>query len=294
MKRFLPLIVVVGFLFGCIFGENHSSDRTIAILQLIERAKGGDPKSIYDLGRLYETGYDTIIPVDSVQSMALYLSAAEKGYAPARNFIGFKYYKGEGVKKDIDSAFYWIRLAAEAGDITAASNLGYLLLESDEIGHDEKEAARWLRVAAEAGMREAQFKYAELMKPEWETLPADSALNLGVAYYIGKSPIAAIPLLEHAADSLRPKAMALLGDAYSKGLGVPYSHHLSLEYFYNAASSGNPSAQFIIAELLDFFPDALEFVDDDSFKSAEYWYEKAAQNGVRDSETAYRLLFEHP
>ena len=70
-------------------------------------------------------------------------------------------------------------------------------------------------------------------------------------------------LLERATETpdtigIGARAMALLGDAYSRGVGVKYSHDKSLAYFARAALAGNPSAMYILAETLEVFPDALQ------------------------------------
>ena len=335
MRRFLPFFLLVTFLAGCLWAEENIPPVRTALRQLVSRADSGDAKALYNLATLHDTGYDSI-PVDSARSTALYRLSAEKGYAPARNFLGFRYYNGDFVKKDIDSALYWIRLAADDGDITAASNLGYLLSQSEDIPHDYKEAIKWIEKAAnasfpsaisqladmkrlglgcvadtlqavelyekasDAGIGDAQLKLLAMMGYKWKELPGDSALNLGLKYYTGNLPIAGVDLLETAAMYEIPQANALLGDAYSRGIGVPYDHRKSLDYFFKGALGGNPSAQYIIAELLDFFPDdipsdsifGLENLND--VGNAQFWYEKAREQGIENADAAYERLFSLP
>lgn len=223
-----------------------------------ERAENPDFKGaeLFREARRLETVSDTVSPSDEsvlTKANALYLEAANLEYAPAMNFIGFRYYKGEGLQENPDSAIYWIDRAARLGDITAAANLSFLLSEGTGINHDEATALRWSAVAAEGGVTGAAYKMVEL------------------------------------AEKLQtPYALALLGEAYSKGMGVEYDHQKSLEYYYRAAEQGDPSASFIVAELLDFFPDNF------SAEPAAYWYEKAAEQGVEDSLTAWKLLYSPP
>ncbi|MCH5224663.1 MAG: sel1 repeat family protein [Muribaculaceae bacterium] len=275
------------------------TDHHEAIRDLARRATEGEAKALYDLAKLHDIGYDTI-SIDSLRSSLLYLASAKKGYPPAMNFIGFRYYNGDHVRQDIDSALYWIRAAGHAGDLTAATNLGYLLTQGEGVSHDEDEAVYWLTKASEGGVKEAQVNLIELMEEKWEALPADSALSLGTRYYVGSAPIIGVKLIEIASRYGSPKSKALLGDAYSKGRGVVYNHQKSIEYFYAAATAGDPSAQYILAELLDIFPDALLelFYDGETcyyeapiLPSPHDLYEKAAEGGVVDSESAYRLLY---
>lgn len=299
MRRYFPFLLLLFFIGGGLWAEDRSVAHRLALRQLVDRASDGDAKALYDLARLHETGYDSI-PLDSARSMALYLESAEKGYPPAMNYIGFRYFTGNGFEKDIDSALYWIRKAADQGDITAAANLGYLLSESKEIPHDEAEAIRWISIAAEGGVNEAQIKLASLKEKDWQELPADSALQLGMGYYLGKAPIIGVKLIEIAAGENNPRALSLLGDAYSKGIGVPYDHQKSTDYFYKAALAGDPAAQFIIAEMLEIFPEALPSSGEEpsgiieDLSSPSFWYEKASQAGVDDAESAYRQLYSYP
>ncbi|MCH5227288.1 MAG: sel1 repeat family protein [Muribaculaceae bacterium] len=298
MKHGLPFLLISLLVCGCIWAQDTSPQEPGHQLRtLIERADSGDLRAIYQLAYLHDTGYDSI-PVDSMHSTALYLLAARQGYAPARNFIGFRYYRGEYVKKDIDSALYWIRLAALDGDITGAANMAYLLLDSPDIPHDNEEGEKWLTIAAEAGVTEAQQRLIEIKEEEWLQLTPDSALIRGMELYLDRAPVIGVKLIEIGAKNNIPKAMALLGDAYSKGRGVPYSHQKSIEYFYKAAMAGDGPASFLLAELLEFFPDVLISITCESEGTDEndagIWYSRALSQGIADSETAYKLLFSIP
>lgn len=311
MRRSLPFIIFLTFLGGILWAQNQSSRFQEALLQLETRAKAGEPKALYELARLYETGYDSISP-DSLKSEELYRHAALLGYPPAMNIIGFRYFN----RQDTDSSIYWIKRAADAGDATAFSNLGYIYTQLKK--YDE--AQQWLEKAVEAGVPSAmsqlgdfkrlgftgnpdtaaaiqlydraietgdwdsQFKLLAMMGRKWQELPGKEALKLGLKYYKGYAPVAGVELLEIASRDSVAQAMGLLGDAYSRGIGVEYNPAKALQYFHEAALGGNPSSQFLVAELLDFFPDEFE-------ESADYWREKAEAAGVTDADTAYEALF---
>lgn len=252
MRRIIPILFSLVLAMGYIFAQDTAPDIKEGLNQLIKRAEEGDSKAIFELGRMHEKGYETI-EKDSVKSITLLKKAASQGYAPAMNYLGYRYYLGEGIEKNTDSTLYWIRKAAFMDDLTAAGNLGYLLTEGEGVIHNEEEALDWLAIAADGGIVQAQYEMVELAKK----------IKTGKAY-------------------------ALLGDAYSKGQGVEYDHEKSMDYFHKGAMEGNPSAQFVIAELLEFFPDSFEG------EEATYWYEKAAAQGVTDSESAYKELYSKP
>lgn len=298
MKKFLIYFPVLLF-FGLLTSGNLTASEDITLQEVKTISSKINPEEAFLLARLYETGNDTIAP-DTIQSRALYLRAAEQGYTPAMNYTGFLYYRGELFTQNTDSALFWIGRAAEKGDITAAANLGYLYSESPIIPQDISKAVKWLTIASEKGVKETQIKLAQLKRADWEQMESDSLLYRGITYYTGKSPILGVAMLEIAAEKNSPKAQALLGEAYSKGLGVPYNHDKAIQYFFKAAINDDPVAQFILAELLEIFPDALSDIIEESGKDAElmkfpeYWYDKAAGKGVIDSDTAYKLLYSYP
>lgn len=223
---------------------------------------------------------------------------ARTGDPAAMNMLGFLYYQGKGVSLNIDSAIHYIRLAADKGDITAAANLGFLLTEGQGVDHDSIEAIKWLTIASEAGVKEPQEILVGIKQNEWMGLSPDSALLLGLRYYTGRSPILGVALFRIAAHRGNARALALLGDAYSKGKGVPYDYLKSVDYFYRGAIAGNPSAIFILAELLEFFPDILENLRDAGSSSLplnpDTLYKSASIWGINDAATAESLLLSYP
>lgn len=312
--------------------DTRASDQTRAQLRrLVARADSGDPKALYDLAYLHDIGYDTITR-DTTRSTLLYTRSAEKGYAPAQNYLGFRLYKGDGVNRDVNEGLHWIEQAALQGDPKGANNLGWMLLEGEGVEHDYSKAAFWLERAADAGvptgmvlfadmlkegkglppdtlratelysraiesgLMDAEVKLLVMMNEKWKSLSPEDALKLGKFYYTHRAPVIGVTLFNNVAfseanDSLKGEAFALLGDAHTRAQGVDYNHAIALDNFIRAAEFGNPSAQFILGELLDIFPDAL--ADKDlpmECHSAQYWYDRASKSGVTDAETANRIL----
>lgn len=344
-RRLIPILVMLAVIVGAVAsdevtkadivsGEDAPTKERVALRELSLRAAEGDAKAIYNLATLHDTGFDSI-PIDSAASTALYRLSAEKGYAPAMNYLGFRYFNGDYVRQDVDSALYWLAKAAGAGDAKAASNLGYLLSHDAEVTRDYPQAIYWLTKAADSqlpvaqslladllrqglgapkdtaraemlytaaiehGLQDAELKLLSMKGREWEKLSPDSAVTLGRHYYSRRAPFIGVTLFENAAAYDNPDALALLGDAYSRAVGVEYDHDKSLAYFLKAALLGQPSAQFVIGELLDIFPDALsdsipttvitEFYPDSlpsSLYTAQYWYDKASAAGISNAGTA--------
>lgn len=196
------------------------------------------------------------------------------------------------MRRDIDSALFWIERAAESGDAKGAANLGWLLAEGKDVVRDYAHARYWLAKAAEAGLPSGQSQLAdlyrlglggaadtvmaarlyteaidggfpdaavplkEMMLEKWKALPRDSAMAIGKSYY-RRAPGIGAAIFRELADNGDAEASALMGDAYSRAQGVDYDYEKSLLYFLKAALGGNHPAQFVIGELLDIFPDIL-------------------------------------
>lgn len=313
---------------------------------LRQRANSGDGKSLYDLSLLYEEGYGPI-EKDSLRSIDLLQQSVAAGYLPAKNYYGYKLYlSGDGKNEGLRL----MQEAARGGDLKAAGNLGYLMAFGDEEQRNFAEARRWLELAdagglsvasthlgdiyreglgverdtlkaAEyydkaiaAGFADAENKLLALMHARFTNYEEDKALNEGLKYYTQGAYLLGVTLFEQAAEKGNARALALLGDAYSHGRGVEYSHQKSLEYYYEAAKKGDGAAQFIISELLEMYPDALDEIVKDknmlspeapvSFEvsdtdnanpnmeqSASYWRERAAESGVTNAKEATYHLF---
>lgn len=255
---------------------------------------------------------------------------AEAGDAEAMNYLGYLLISGaEGTERNPGEGLSWLVKAASSGDVKAASNLGWLLIEGNLVEQDLREGARWLEFAAgkglpvaqsllgdlyrdgrgvetseamadslyreafEHGLVDAGYKLYALHKDAYEALPAPEKVEIGKYFYLKGAPSEGVKLFYLASEEDDADALALIGDAYSRAVGVPYDYDLSLRYFVRAAMAGNPSAQFILGELLEIFPDTLEGLGlpDSVPADAAYWLEKASAAGVGDAAEAQRKLF---
>ena len=304
------------------------------VVRLSQKAREGDAESLYILATLHDRGFDTI-PVDSVRSTELYRLAAEKGNLEAMNYLGYRLLTGEvaEIGVDVEEGLEWLETAAYSGDPKAASNLGWLLTEGEYVRKDYSKAAFWLNRAAEKGLAVAQsmlgdlyhygqgvradsvvadslfreafdrgltdaaYKLEDLNGVKYSTFTPEELVAEGRYFYLRSAPSVGVKLFYKAAEAGDSDALALLGDAYTRAIGVPYNHDLSLRYYARAALAGNHSAQFVIGELLEIFPDALDALEEEVGPEGmpddpAYWFEKAAEGGVTDADIATRLLLE--
>lgn len=292
---------------------------SVRALGLMQRsARNGFPPAMNYLGYLYGKGYKVgdrkLIPVDRDSSVMWLRRSADAGDPRAVSNLAYLLLNdstigltpAERVHND-SIAYVYLQKGATAQIPTAFSMLGDMYRDGRWVKRDTLKGAANYEAALERGLGDAEARLIALMGHRWQRLPQDSAFNLGLRYYAGYAPGAGVLLLERAAEitdtiGIGARAMALLGDAYSRGVGVKYSHDKSLEYFARAALAGNPSAMYILAETLEVFPDALQdlpadFPDRDvaiSRLSDLTWLRRQAEHrGIRTSTDAHRALFAH-
>ena len=77
-----------------------------------------------------------------------HLPFAERGYPLAECQIGYFYYDGLGVEKDLSKALYWTQRAAEHGDRDGQFNLAWFYEEAIGVKQDMEKAKYWYKKAA--------------------------------------------------------------------------------------------------------------------------------------------------
>ncbi len=88
-----------------------------------------------------------------------HLKLAEGGYPLAECQVGFFYYEGLGVDKDLEKSFYWTQRGAEHGDRDAQYNLAEMFYaRGTVVEKDIEKATEWYRRAAASGHEEALEK----------------------------------------------------------------------------------------------------------------------------------------
>lgn len=277
----------------------EAPDSATALIKLRQAAAMRLPAALNYLGFKYIKGDGMVQDVDS--GISLIEQAAALGDAQSYNNLGWLYADGRYVQRDYSRAAEWLRRASDAGIGAASSMLADLLATGSGIAPDTLGADTLYRLAAQRGMAQADYKLLTLHKATYDTLSPDSAVRLAIESFEQRLPATGAYLATHAAAQGHARAHTLLGYAYSTALGVPYSHQQTLTHFYLGACGGDAPAEFIVAETLDMFPDALLDLDQSLLRpdtpienQPDVWYERAALGGVSDAETALRRIFTTP
>ena len=80
-----------------------------------------------------------------------HLALAEQGYPLAECQVGYFYYDGLGVEKDLEKAFYWTQRAAEHGDRDGQYDLAWFYEKAIGVERDLEQAKQWYHKAALQG-----------------------------------------------------------------------------------------------------------------------------------------------
>lgn len=91
-----------------------------------------------------------------------HMALAQQEYPLAECQIGYFYYEGLGVEKDIAKAVYWTRRAADHGDRDGQCNLAWFHEDGIGVAQDMEQAMFWYRKAALQGHDLAIEKCREL------------------------------------------------------------------------------------------------------------------------------------
>lgn len=77
-----------------------------------------------------------------------HLELAEQGYPLAECQVGYFYYDGLGVEKNLEQAWFWTQRAADHGDRDGQCNLAWFCEEGIGTEPDLEKAKHWYRLAA--------------------------------------------------------------------------------------------------------------------------------------------------
>ena len=91
-----------------------SVNDAVALEQLRQLAKQGDPAAQNALGVRYATGEG--VKQDEREAAIWFTKAAEQGYVIAQSALGARYWAGRGVPQDLPKAYFWTVLARAGGD----------------------------------------------------------------------------------------------------------------------------------------------------------------------------------
>ena len=76
---------------------------------------------------------------------------ASNGVVAAQHRLGFMYFNGDGVARNLELALHWYQRAAYSGLDIAQYNLGVIYQRGQGVPQDDQLAVHWYTLAAEQG-----------------------------------------------------------------------------------------------------------------------------------------------
>lgn len=111
---------------------------------------------------MFERGVDAFLAGDYAKCDDFWLPLARAGDPMAARNMALLYHKGLGVRKDLEEAELFYRIAADKGVTAAQTILGTLLIKGVEFKRDLKDAVRYLNAASLADDPVASWNLALL------------------------------------------------------------------------------------------------------------------------------------
>ena len=127
---------------------------------LREAALKGNPLAQFVIATRFFGGQSVEANADS--AVRWYKKAAEQGLAPAQYRLATLLERGKGIAADQIGARHWYEQAARQGNVRAMHNLAVLLIHGSVGSPDYAGAAFWFRSAAAHGLKDSQYNLAIL------------------------------------------------------------------------------------------------------------------------------------
>jgi len=188
----------------------------------------------------------------------------------AHYVIANKFYTGDGVKRDMQTALKFYKLSANSGNIASQNNLALMYHKGEGVTKSITFAERHYRIAADLGSVSSQFNLANLYINEHNGKSAKREIVKYLLMASGAGYVPAINLLAsiyqyggHGVDQDLSKSISLYKSSIKKGssdalnsLGIIYSttmdepnYALSMALFSEASLLNHPAAKYNLATL---------------------------------------------
>jgi len=119
---------------------------------------------MYEQGLQSAKGLEPGVPSGGEQAIHWFEQSAGQGYLPAVHALGWLYFEGRGVVKDLTKAEHFFRRAATQGYAESQYLLGLFYAQGWVVKKNSVTALQWMKKAADQGDVEAQKIFKNLFK----------------------------------------------------------------------------------------------------------------------------------
>ncbi len=227
-------------------------------------------------------------------------AAAERGEVRAQFDLAERYFRGQGVTRDLGLAVLWYLKSARQGHAGAQYKMFVCLNHGAGIKADKTAAFGWLQKAVGQGHPRAYHsmgiihEYGEHGQPKdplaavrcyeraTELGDPDGTKSLATCYHMGIGVAAdkkrAVQLYQKAAAAGQQVAQVVLAGMHMEGIHLPFDNDRAHALIRSAAESGLSLAQFKLGQL---YYQGVGTPRD--FPKAVSWYRKAVEAGGPDA-----------
>lgn len=125
--------------------DTSHTDYPEALKYYQEAAQSGHYRAFFEMCKLYDA--PDKIPDSKEKSLDIYTKMATQGFPSAQYILGMKYWLGDGVENNVDTALEWLRSAAEQNHEDAIRELANIYSAL----HNEELAQLWYKTGAKLG-----------------------------------------------------------------------------------------------------------------------------------------------
>ena len=237
-------------------------------------AEQGDAYAQSWVGYFYENGYGTAR--DFGEAAYWYRRSADQGNRFSQNNLGECYYYGRGVERNYEKAASWYKKAADQEFPSACYNLGWCYENGEGVASNRSLAISYYRKAAASGNENARQRLSKLglSADGSSTTSASTASSsssssgshvdpstlanaqsgidvsqfvVGQQYFDDGNYEQAVYWWRQAAKQGYGKASLMLGNCYSKGVGVERNVTTAAHWYTEAANQGEKKGCFELA-----------------------------------------------
>lgn len=234
-------------------GNGVDADKSKAIYWYGVAAKQGESDAIKWLKKHNESENGL------KNSSNLNRKSADHGDVIAQRNMAESFYTGNGVTKNLKTAYDWFLIAALNGDAISQRSIGVMYEKGYGIKKNYKEAMSWYIKSAQQNNIDAKFNLGLMYQ---EGLGVSKDLKEAFNWYLS------------AAKQGHINAQYFIGNMYEKGLGVNKDLKESFVWFKKCAEQGDATAQFEIGYMY-FNGQGVE----KDYMDAAFWYRKSAEQG---------------
>lgn len=241
--------------------------------QLLKKAESGDSNAQTEIGWNYYYGNN--VDRDVSKALNWFKRASDSGHAESTFMTGKILFRGESGSKDISTGLNLITKAANSGFPNAIYRLGVIYSNGDETNKDLNKARLWLEKLAVQDDLAANFRLHIIYLEEgWENKDDEKSKE-----YWDKALVIASKV--NKGDSARTyEALYFMGWSYFYGVEIDYDLIKGIELLNKASEFGkNSDAQYLLGWL---YYGGYGEISKNSALAIEYW-KKAANQGSQNA-----------